>query len=138
MTAVKVDLDDVEQGATYVLSFQWCNEGVDPDTPGPPRDLTGCIGRMQVRLKRGSPVLIDCLSIEADPKIIFGVDPDGSPTPDLTNGWITVTLPASDTDLLVKATAKYDLEVLMSDAVTVHRLIEGSMKIDANITQDVP
>ena len=147
MTAITYNLDGtdnngpkIEQGATYVLEFQWCEEGPDPDTPGDPHDLTDAVARMQIRKKQGETPVVNASSDGDDPRIVLGVDPDGPSEPDPTNGWIRVTLTAEDTDGIVKddgkvlASSKYDLEVELSDG-TVHRLLEGSVTTDPNITQ---
>lgn len=137
MTAVKKDLY-IEQGATFILDFQWCARGADdPDgnpTAGDPRNLTGMIGRMQIRKSQQEVEQIDATTVNG--KIVFGVDP-ATPlmTPDLTNGWIHIELPDEDTDEITLKTAKYDLEIEDSTG-RVYRLLQGGVTVDPNYTQE--
>jgi hypothetical protein len=122
MTAAKRNLY-IEQGATFNLAFTW-NEGTS-DAIGAPVDLTGCKARMQVRAKQQSPVIVDASSDSESPAILLGGD----------TGTIEVTLTAEMTDLLSVKSGLYDLEVEFPDG-TVYRLLEGSVTVSPNITQD--
>lgn len=110
----------IDQGAVYKLVFTWYddNNGV----PGSPIPMTGATGRMQIRKTQGSPVLLEAIS------------GDGI-TIDEPNGTVTVLLPPSKTNLLTAKSCKYDLEVVYS-ADEVYRLLEGSVSVNPNITQD--
>jgi hypothetical protein len=43
----------IDQGATWLLSFEWL------DDDGQPIDLTGCTARMQLRATPATPVLLE-------------------------------------------------------------------------------
>lgn len=132
MTAVVVN-HTIEQGATFVYAFQWCAPGVDEETPGAPHDLTGYVGRMQIRKKQKTPILVDASTTNG--KIIFGENYEGDITGDPTTGWIKLVLSDDDTDLLTSASALYDLEV--EDPLgRVYRLLKGKITVDPNITQE--
>lgn len=122
----------IEQGATYVMAFQWCEPGVDDATPGPPHDLTDFVARMQIRKKQGQAILATATT--ANGKISIGRNLDG----DLigaASGWVRVELADEDTDALQVKSAKYDLEV--EDAAgRVYRLLKGTVTVDPNITQE--
>lgn len=132
MTAIPRNIT-IEQGATFVLHFQWLEPGVDAVTPGDPHDLTGWIVRMQIRKKQADPILVDATTVNG--KIVLGADNNGGAI-DPTNGWIKVTLTDDDTDLLTTKSAKYDLEA--EDTLgNVYRILQGSVTVDPNITQEV-
>jgi hypothetical protein len=133
VTAYKKDLY-VEQGATFVLVFQWCHESaVTPGQPGDPRDLTGWTARMQMRKSVTDPAVLTATS--ADAKIVLGYVEGGSPDP--TNGRIKIELPAEDTGALALKSLKYDMEVV-SPSGRVYRLLEGGVTVSLNITRDDP
>lgn len=127
----------VEQGATFVLAFTWCQEGPVVDgavTAGAPYDLTSCIARMQIRRRQGDPALVTATSLStgagADRIVIDG-----------PNGRVVVTLTAEDTDLLIHKSNVYDLEIewpLQAGEIAprVDRLLQGSVTVDPNVTQD--
>lgn len=127
----------IEQGATFVLGFTWHDEGPVVSgvvTPGDPKDLTGCIVRMQIRQSQGSPVLVTATSESS------GTGADRIKVNDPT-GRIEVTLTDEDTDLLTSATCVYDLEIewpIQSGEIRprVDRLLKGSITVDPNITQE--
>jgi hypothetical protein len=131
MTALNKPLY-IEQGATYTLAFQWCEPGADALTPGDPHDLTGFKARMQIRKKQGEAVLASATTDNG--KIVLGRNRDGD---DLgaASGWIRVELPDEDTDNLQTKTAKYDLEVEDAGG-RVYRLLQGTVTVDPNITQN--
>lgn len=142
MTATPKDLY-IDQGATFVLSFQWCGPGtVDANgvlQPGPPKDLTGWTVRMQIRKTQGQPALADASTTNG--KITLGAqwgdattDPDLGGTPAPTNGWIKVKLTDADTDAITSKSAKYDLEAEDTNG-NVYRLLQGNVTVDPNITQ---
>lgn len=136
MTAVKKDIY-IEQGATFILHFQWCEQGpiVNGEaTVGDPYDLTGWKARMQARKDQQSPAIIDATTENG--KIVLGAIPgDWDATPDLTNGRIELRLTDEDTDLLSLKTAKYDLEVEDPEG-RVFRMLQGVITVDPNITQE--
>lgn len=126
MTAVTKNLY-IEQGATWSMSFAWLNsELVDGVVvPGDPHEdeLTGATVRMQIRKSQGAPVLVDATTV------------NGKITTTPATGRITVKLSDEDTDLLSSKSAQYDLEV--EDAAgDVYRLLQGSVTVSPNITQE--
>jgi hypothetical protein len=137
MPAVQRDLY-IEQGATYLLRLRWRKPDITDEfgvtTPGDPYDLTDFSARMQIRQKQSTPALVDATT--ANSKIHFGIDPENPDLPaDPTNGRIEVELSDEDTDLLTSKVCKYDLEVEDADG-RVYRLLQGSVTVDPNITQD--
>lgn len=144
MTAVKKDLY-IEQGATFILPFQWCLPGATAGTPGSPRNLTGYIFRMQIRKNQQETALITASGgTGGNGKIIVGWDPNTpatdptitpAGTPDPTNGWVTIFLTDDDTDQITAKSAKYDLEAEDTTG-KVFRLLQGSVTTDPNYTQE--
>lgn len=134
MPAVQRELV-IEQGATFLLAFAWHHPGEVEGVPGEPHDLTGFSVRMQIRKKRGAPIIVDASTDNG--KITIGV-PLGGGTPDPTNGRITVILTDEDTDLLTVTTCAYDLEAEDPVSGFVYRLLEGGVTVKPNITQDDP
>lgn len=89
---------------------------------------------MQCRKKQKDPLLFEANTTNG--KIILGDDPNTvGVEADPTNGWITLKLPPTDTNLLVTASARYDLEAVDPNNVDVYRLLKGSITVDGNITQ---
>lgn len=135
MPAVQRDLY-IEQGATFILPFQWCHQGPVVDgvvTAGDPYDLTGWTARMEIRKGQHEAPLATATT-END-KIHLGAIPgDWSATLDPENGWIEIRLSDDDTDELNIRTLKYDLELEDPDGV-VYRLLQGSVTVDPNMTQ---
>jgi hypothetical protein len=116
----------IEQGATFTLGFTWHQEGDVVNgvvTAGDPYDLTGWTARMQLRQKQGSPVLLEATTENG--KITLGG----------TTGRVDVKFTDADTGSLTVASGRYDLE-LVDPAGDVLRLLQGSVTVDANITQD--
>lgn len=125
MTAVNRPLE-IEQGATFTLGFNWHQAGPVVDgvtTAGDPYDLTGWIARMQIRKAQASPVLLAASTENG--KIVLGG----------ATGRIDIKFSDEDTDSLTTRSALYDLE-LENAAGDVWRLLEGSVSISPNITQE--
>lgn len=135
MPAVQRDLY-IEQGATFILHFQWCHQGPIEDgivTPGTPYDLTDYEARMEIRKGQHEPVKVSATSTNG--KIHLGAIPgDWDATLDPENGRIEVRLSDEDTDLLDVKSLKYDLELEDPNGV-VYRLLQGGVTVDPNITQ---
>jgi hypothetical protein len=133
MVALVTDLY-IEQGASFHMNFQWCEEPPDPegapDVPGDPYDLTGGTARMQFRKKQHDPVLAEATT--ANGKITLGLDPDGNV--DLTTGWFDVLLSDEDTDVFDVKKGLYDFEFVDSTGF-VYRLLQGAFEVSPNITQ---
>jgi hypothetical protein len=126
MTAAKRDLY-IEQGATYRdLQFTWY-QGDDPLNPGPPVNLTGANARMQIRKTLTSLAMVTAVSTGVAPRITLGG----------VLGTVAVVLTDEDTMLLVSKAAVYDFEIEDSTGV-VHRLLQGKVTIDPNVTREDP
>lgn len=147
----------IKQGATYGFGFTWRRaardaEGnliLDPQgnpTPGEPYDLTGCSARMQIRRKKGDPILVTATSAEPDNDAAIAAGagriklesagPDGNPRP----GHIRVTLTDLDTQALTVRAGVFDLEVEWPQLEgelrpRVDRPLQGTVEVDLNITE---
>jgi hypothetical protein len=119
MTAVKVKLPTIEQGATYSHTIKWMQPGGLL-----PIDMSGAKGYMQVRETIDS--INSVLDLNSD---------NGRIAIDTVTGTITLSIPAVVTELLTPITdAVYDLEIHYSD-LSVVRLIEGKVSIKAEVTR---
>lgn len=128
MAAADYDLY-IEQGATFRFTLIYGHKDGTVDSDGNanvlPYDLTGCKIRMQIRQRRGSEVLIAATTTNGG----IVIDPDP------TTGKMTITITDEATDSLTISKAKYDLEVGYPSG-DVLRILQGSVKISPNITQD--
>lgn len=119
MTAVKVKLPSIEQGATYSHTVKWMQPGGLL-----PVDMSGAKGYMQIRETVASEVPL--LDLNSD---------NGRVAINTTTGAITLSVAASVTELLTPIIdAVYDLEIHYSD-LSVVRLIEGKVSIKAEVTR---
>lgn len=119
MTAVKVKLPVIEQGATYNHAFVYLQS--DNVTP---IDLTGVTAKMQIR------ALVD----DVDPLIELSTE-NGRIDIDTVTGRIALTISSQASTLLTPTKdALYDLELYFLDG-TVQRLVEGTVTIKAEITR---
>lgn len=130
----------MEQGITWQYGFTYYQPGPLDDDGLPtsePYDLTGCFARMQIRAKKGDPVLIYATSLDDDSegaKRIFLGGEDGR---------VEIELTDLDTQKLTMRKAAYDLELvwpLQSGQLrrTVDRLLMGPVEISPGITEDDP
>jgi hypothetical protein len=128
MAAANYDLY-IEQGATFRFTAIYGHKDGTVDSAGNanviPYDLTGCVARMQIRARRGGPVLISATTTNG------GISIDPVPT----TGRFTVTVTDEATDALNISRGKYDLEIGYPSGDVV-RILQGNVKIDPNITQD--
>jgi uncharacterized protein (DUF2141 family) len=128
MAAANFDLY-IEQGATFRFTMIFGHKNGQQDVDGNdivvPYDLTGCVARMQIRQRRGSEVLISATTNNGG--IVFNDDP--------LTGELTVTITDEATESLTVSKGKYDLEIGWPSGDVV-RVLEGSVKISPNITQD--
>jgi hypothetical protein len=128
MAAAEYDLF-IEQGATFRFTLIYGRKDGTTDPQGNPNvtpyDLTGCVARMQIRQRRGGVVLIAATTTNGG--IIFDDD--------LTTGRMVITITDEATDSLTMSKAKYDLEITWGSG-DVTRILQGSVKISPNITQD--
>jgi hypothetical protein len=107
----------MEQGATFSRTF------VLTDDVGTPIDITSYIARMQIRS-----------SIAASSTILDATSLGSYMTVGSTDGKITLTVPATVTSTYTTIDSVYDLEV-QSPTGIVTRLLEGSVKLDLNVTR---
>ena len=118
----------IEQGATWTLTLQWAGSAVvNPDlsvTVSDPVNITGYIGRMQIRKKQGDPALVTATTANGKITLVGAT------------GTVSIKLTAEDTDLLTMKSRLYDLE-LESPSGNVYRVLQRSVTVSPNITQDV-
>jgi hypothetical protein len=117
MSAAKINLPVIEQGATYRHTMYW------KDGSNVPIDLTGCAARMQIRATVDSSVVICELSTTNGRIIITGL-----------LGQLDLLVPSTVTKLVKPVSAVYDLEVTFSNGDVV-RLIEGAVIVKAEVTR---
>lgn len=104
----------MEQGATFIRTLTLT------DDLGTPINLSGYTARMQIRpFVTSSSVILD-----VTPYI------DISPVA----GVLTINVPATVTSTLYTLDSVYDLEIESSTNI-VTRLLEGSVKLDLNVTR---
>lgn len=127
MSAASYDLA-IEQGATFRFTMVYGRKDGTLDSDGNPivipYDITGCVARMQIRQRRGSEVLISATTSNG-----------GIVITDALAGKLTVTITDEATESLTITRAKYDLEIGFPSG-DVLRILQGSVKISPNITQD--
>lgn len=139
MSAVVQDIY-VEQGATFIMAFQYCQKVYNPDgivSAGTPYNLTSFTCRMQIRKKQQEAVMVDANTTNG--KIIIGKDPNNqSANPVPSNGWIFIEIPPEDTSMITVAKTKYDIELQEpAPSNRVFRLFQGDVVCSPNITQAV-
>lgn len=118
----------IEQGATFYLSFTWHEDGpiVDGElTPGDPVDLSGWTARTQVRDAVGGAVLLSATTSTQGSTIALGG----------VTGSVVVKFTAADTDAVTAQFGVYDLE-LVAPSGDVHRLLQGTVTFDPNVTRE--
>lgn len=108
----------INQGATFIDALTW-----SAGEPAVPVDLTGCTGRMQIRLTQASPNIIAELTTENGGIVLGGVA-----------GTIALKIPAVQTERFAWTTAVYDLELVFLDE-TVVRIVEGVVSVSAGVTR---
>jgi hypothetical protein len=116
MALVTKDIE-IEQGATFTLSFIW------KDSNGTPVNLTGYQARMQIRKSVNAP----------DPPALSLTHTNGIALGGAA-GTINVTATASQTSSLTLRTGVYDLE-LESASGTVTRFAEGVVTNSFEVTR---
>lgn len=117
MSAAKINLPVIEQGATYRHTLYW------KDATGLPIDLTACTAKMQIRATvDSSPVICELSTVNG--RLILTA----------AEGKIELVVPNSITKALKPITAVYDLEVTFTNGDVV-RLIEGSVVVKAEVTR---
>lgn len=140
----------IEQGASFPLGFVLheltldTNGEIVPDAngnpvPGPAKDLTGCIARMQIRARVNEPtalVTATSHSLDEDPvggqRILLQAGD--------VQGRVDVMLTDQDTMLITAKKAVYDLEIvhpLQEGELRpfVERVLQGSVICDLNVTR---
>jgi hypothetical protein len=103
----------IYQGATFEHTTT-CLENDEP------RDLTGYTARMQARADAAAQPILDLTTGD-------GITLGG------TTGTITIEIPAADTAGLPPGDWRYDLQI--TDGTRVDRCYQGTITIDAAITQ---
>lgn len=128
----------IEQGADFIETVEFHEAPVDPDndpdTPGPPVDVTGWDARMQVRETPGpgGTVILDLTLTGGEISIPNGVD-------GIFQIAVTDTVTAALTAAQFAEGAFYDFEAIdtpgeLGIAGAVYRLIEGRVKFRENVT----
>lgn len=117
----------IEQGATFRRTVIWRDPNVNPTTPGPVKNLTGCTAVMEIR---------NAVADRADSVILLSLTTE--------NGGITITgaegrLDIHATGIQTRAlTAKkgvYDLYVLYpGDLDDPVKILKGAVAIDKTVT----
>lgn len=118
MAAAKIPLA-INQGATFAKRLTW--------TAGAPAvavDLTGCTARMQIREAIDSATAACTLTTENGGITLGGVA-----------GTIDILIAAIATAAFAFEKAVYDLEIIMSDGITVHRLAGGAVTVSPEVTR---
>lgn len=116
MPAATYDFE-IEQGATFSLSFRW------KDDAGVPIPLTGYTARMQVRASVSAPVPLLELSV-ANGRLVI----------DAPAGRVTIALDPATTAAMAWKRGVYDLE-LVSPAGDVVRLVSGAVTVSREVTR---
>lgn len=140
MAAAKLRLA-IEQGATFAKPLTWVTypypirivNGVvikvstglpAPDSDRVYVDLTGCTARMQIRSDITSAIILCSLTTSNGGITLGGVA-----------GTIAILIDATATALFTFEEAVYDLEIIMSDTITVHRLVGGCVTVSPEVTR---
>jgi hypothetical protein len=111
---------EVEQGAMFLIAFEYRNSDGDTPTDGTPVDLSGYKPRMQVRLSPGGPLLAS-------------FDENSGLT--IEGNVITLRIGADVSSTL--STARYDIELYRpDDPADVLRLVSGAVHVDPEVTTD--
>ena len=104
------------QGATFGFSVKW------EDTNGNDIDLTDCNARMQIRYgNHNGEIAVDLTSENEGISI------------DLIKNTINIRISAEQTEKIKPISCVYDLEIVKGNTVT--RLLEGKVKISAEVTK---
>jgi hypothetical protein len=106
----------LQQGATWILSFEWL------DDQAAPIDLTGCTAKMHMRQATGAPLLLE-LSTENGRISLAGA-----------TGVIELHVDAASTSLLTTQVGVYDLLVYHPNG-QVDRVIFGSFALSLAVTK---
>ena len=125
----------IVQGSDFIETIQFLEappDPLDPDTPGPPVDVTGWSARMQVRETPGP-----------SGTIILDLGASEITIPSGTDGVFQIHVDEPTTKALTAAQfakgAFYDFEAIDTPGVlgiagAVYRLVEGRMKFKENVT----
>ncbi len=110
----------IYQGSTFRRRFQWT---IGEDNT--PVDLTSYQGRMQIRLKKNEPIIIELTT-----------ENNGIEFIDTVNGVFQVYLTAIQTSNFDFKTAVYDIELYTSEDEVI-RVIEGAITLSFEVTKIV-
>jgi hypothetical protein len=117
----------VATGATWTRTLIWTKED------GSRRSLAGLAARMEVRTKKGGPVLLALSSAAGGGIGLEQASVEGDPT-----GVITLSIPGPLSAGLTQSGVPYDLKlttVASEDGEPSYRLIEGAITLDIGVTQ---
>lgn len=122
----------IDQGETFRWKLLFATRPLVEGDPWVPVDLTGATGRMQVREKYDSPILVEATT------------ENGGLTLGGTDGTVEVYLSDAQTDAMgvkegssrPRTAAVYDIEIIFPSG-DVKRLIQGAVAINPNITRAV-
>ena len=122
----------IEQGATHEFEIQW------KDSNGSAVDLTGYVGKMQIRASKGGTNYISLSSslsgTQAETSNTAFLNMSGSSgTKALSEGCIGVYISHEKTNALSFEEALYDIEVTNNQHR--HRILEGKVKLSKQVTQ---
>lgn len=120
--AVKDNLPDIDQNASYKHEFAWFN--VDPDTGvQTPIPLDQYSAKIELRKRAGDPVILATWSTQNGRITISG-------------NVITIFVPYSEVVGYSFTEAEYDLILWRDDFIDdVTRLVKGLVKLDKGVTR---
>ena len=122
----------IEQGTTHEFEVQW------KDSNGVPVNLTGYVGKMQIRASKGGTNYISLSSSlsgvqsETSNTAFLNLSGSNGTTP-LSSGSIGVYIGHEKTDNFSFDEAVYDIE--LTNNQHRHRILEGKVKLSKQVTQ---
>lgn len=119
MSAAKLNLSDIEIGATYRYTLIW------KDSAGVVINLTGCTAKLHIREAKDSPTYLIELSTENSRITITPLE-----------GKIDLYISDETTDTLTGTGGFYDLKIYHPNGDET-RLVEGKVKFSPGVTKDV-
>ena len=116
----------IPTGVTWRRTLIWTQ------ADGSRRSLAGLAARMEIRTKKGGPVLLALSSAAGEGITLEQETVDGDAT-----GVITLTIPGPQSAPLAQSGVPYDLKlttVAAADGEPSHRLVEGLVTLDIGVT----
>jgi hypothetical protein len=117
----------VQTGVTWAQTLVWTR------ADGARRSLAGLFAKMEVRSKKGGPVLLTLTSAVGGGITLEQASVDGDPT-----GVITLTIPGPVSAPLTQSGVPYDIKLTTlatEDGEPSYRLLEGLVSLDLGVTQ---